>query len=145
MSTFYTDIGIGVYNLFNGISIASVVATGWAEKYNYPPKQLLLYPSFAVMPTDDVEDNLDSQTDTFVVHYSVYLYASYNDTAAEAQLRQIVDLCWTTLRQQKQSATPFSGSADFLGAVTGTWGGDAAQGLRFYKFNLEIHASASTT
>lgn len=146
MSSFYTDIGTGIYTLFSGIDITPAAATGWAETYNRPPKQLQQYPSFAVMPASDVEDNLDNQTDTFTSTWWVYLYVSYEQAAAsEAQLRRLVDLCWSTLRKQKQSGTPFSGSADFLGLVKGTWGGNAEEGLRFYRFTMEIHASASTT
>ena len=145
MATFYASQGQALYNLFTGIDISSIFASGWGSTFNYPPKDVSLYPALFVLPAQDTEDRLDSSTDSFVSTWWVDLVVSYQAAAtAEAQLRQLVDLCATTLRKQVASASPLSGSTDFIGKITGTWTGDKEQGWRIYRFAIELNSSDAT-
>jgi len=145
MSSFYTDQGQALYNFFTAIDITGIFPAGWGSTFNYPPKDVANYPALFVLPAQDSEDRLDNATDTFVSTWWVDLVVSYNAAqTAESQLRQLVDLCATALRTQVSSASPLSGSADFLGKITGTWTGDRDQGWRIYRFAIELNASDST-
>ncbi len=147
MSTTYQTVGQAIFDLMNGIDVSAITglpAPGWAETHNYPPKQVRSYPSFAVVPAEDAEDPMDAITDDDRVTYWVYITASYQDSSdAEDQLRRLVDLVRTRVRQQKRSATPLGGGAYALGRLGGAWGANVDQGERFYRLSIEAKVDQS--
>src|SRR4051794_35878941 len=115
MSTTYTTIGQALYDLFASIDITAIYPASWALKANYPlkePGQLTTWPVFSVRPDNDSEVDLDSIGNDDTITYWVDLYDSFEVSATtEANLRQLVDLCRTTVRQQMRQDSPFGGGA----------------------------------
>ena len=138
MSTTYQDIGTALYAFMDALDISSIVATGWAAKYNYPPKQLTVYPAFTVVPAEDEETDLDTFNDQDRVSYWVYLHDTYEDAAgAESRLRQLVDLVRTELRKERRQAQPLN-SADYSLQIKGVWGADIEHGERWYRLQVDV-------
>ena len=144
MSTTYTTIGQALYDLVNGLTITGIYASGWGTKANYPLKAVTSYPAFSVTPALDAEDDMDTISDLATVTYWVILYDSFENAAtSEAKLRALVDLVRTELRKQKRSSTPLGGAAITLGTLTGEWGADVEEGLRFYRLSVTAKVDES--
>ena len=143
MSTTYQSVGEAIYALIDAIVITSIFPSGWREKHNWPPKQIVAYPAFSVVPAEDVEEPLDAITDDDRVTYWVYLTDAYDDASdAEARLRRLVDLVRTEVRQSKRNPTVM-GPAYALGRISGVWGANVEKGERFYRLSIEVKVDQS--
>jgi len=140
MSATYTTIGQALFDLFSAIDITAIYPAGWAIKANYPlkePTRLTTWPVFAVVPIEDNETELDSRTDDDSVIYEVYLFDTFEDSATtEGRMRQLVDLCRARLRLERISPTILESSAYSIDSMTGAWGFEINDGLRYYRFRI---------
>ncbi|MDP9469053.1 MAG: hypothetical protein M3Q71_00080 [Chloroflexota bacterium] len=143
MSTTYQSVGEAIYALINAIVITSVFPGGWGERHNWPPKQIVAYPAFSVVPAEDIEEPMDAITDDDRVTYWVYLTDRYDDASdAESRMRRLVDLVRTEVRRGKRNPT-ILGGAYALGRISGVWGANVEQGERFYRLSLEVRVDQS--
>jgi len=142
MSATYTTIGTALFDLFSGIDITAIYPGGWAIKANYPlkePARLTTWPVFAVVPIEDNETELDSRTDDDSVIYEVYLFDTFEDSATtEGRMRQLVDLCRARLRLERIRPTILESSVYSIDSMTGAWGFEINDGLRYYRFRLTV-------
>ncbi len=144
MSTTYFDARQALYTLIDGIDVTSVIVGGWGEKHRHLPKDVRLYPAFAVTPIRDEETTLDAISDEDRVTLGVQIIDTWLDASeGDDRLSRLIDLVRTAVRQQKRSMNPIGGTAYTLGRIFGEWGADDGRGERWYTLNVELKVDQS--
>jgi hypothetical protein len=145
MSDTYAVIGQAVFDYVSAIDISAAFpndapSTIWGTKLNRPPKadELNLYPAFAVSPRYDSQETGDTDTDFDAITYSVFFIVSNREaTAAEVQLRKIVDIVRSEFRTLRDDPDPLHEAAYDI-RFAGEWGGNPDQGERWYRLDVTV-------
>lgn len=135
----YRDFRTALYSFMDTLDITSVVADGWAYKFDRLPKsdEMDDYPSFAIVPVRDEREIADNITDSVSVTFSVYVFVRYWDaTDAEYDVVDLADLISDALSQERRKEAPLGGF--YAISFFGDWGYDPDQVQRYYR--LEVTA-----